>query len=131
MFTVKKIFVFKDYMFFLLMILYFCFCYLAVNKFEVYSVTQKANPACANPENVVEEHSAFSDSEEDIPHIYDTRTLRQYRGGIGIFDCFDSLIGSFDIDVALLPYEDRKSLEQGIVFANENEMKEFLESLDS
>ena len=103
---------------------------MGISQFDIYSVTPSVEktspPAIKTSENMP------PDNEEEFSAlITDTRTLKEYRGVIGIFDCFGCLLGSFDIDVSLLPYADRKSLDEGIVFANENEMRDFLASLDS
>ena len=132
MFTVKKIFAFKDYMIFVILALYFAVCYFAVSNFEIYSVTEKTDMGFSLPESFsVMKNTPETENDESAPLITDTRTLKEYRGVIGIFDCFGCLLGSFDIEVALLPYADRKSLDDGIVFANENEMRDFLATLDS
>ncbi|MBE6623218.1 MAG: hypothetical protein E7621_03420 [Ruminococcaceae bacterium] len=134
MFTVKKLFAFKDYMIFLLIALYFCLCYFSVSNFDIYSVSAVPEQTAVSSNNTVTGKIPDQSNEDDeifAPLITDTRTLKTYRGAIGIFDCFGALLGSFDIDVALLPYADRKALDDGIVFANENEMKDFLATLDS
>lgn len=128
--TLKKLLNAKDQIALILIALYFCLCYFTVSQFDIYSVTPSVEktspPAIKTSENMP------PDNEEEFSAlITDTRTLKEYRGVIGIFDCFGCLLGSFDIDVSLLPYADRKSLDEGIVFANENEMRDFLASLDS
>lgn len=139
---------------------YFLLCYFLVAKFDdrVYTLTppqsealpmqqrgtantgaqkrtetETAMPAFDTPDAGAQESAGGAESTagRDAPYITDTRTVRTYRGGIGIYNCFDELIGSFDIDTALLPAADRESLAQGILFDSEGEMRNFLESLDS
>ena len=131
MFTVKKLFSLKDYVIFLLIGLYFCLCYFSVSKFDIYSVTAAPEKVAASSSNTTDSLIEDEADKMPVPLITDTRTLKTYRGAVGIFDCFGGLLGSFDIDVALLPYADRKAFDEGIVFANENEMRDFLASLDS
>lgn len=80
--------------------------------------------AMHNPENPAE-------SENDIPYITETRTVKEYRGGLGVYDCFGNLLASYETNLSVLTNEDRKSLKAGIVFKNESETYEFIESFDS
>ena len=80
--------------------------------------------AMHNPENP-------SESENDIPYITETRTVKEYRGGLGVYDCFGNLLASYETNLSVLTKEDRKNLREGIVFPSESETYEFIESFDS
>lgn len=92
-----------------------------VGSEETLSVPRKGEP-------VVSEKTALPD---DAPYITDTRTVREYEGVIGVYDCFDEPTRIYDIDVSFLSYSDRALLREGITFDSMGEACDFVESLDS
>ena len=144
----------KDYGIFVFLIIYFIISYYLVSHFSGYSYTitpAESSPPPAAPaqssadgvdstvqtENLDflpqgESESRISDDKSAyIPNITDTRTIKEYRGIIGIYDCFGELLGTHETDLSLLPFTDRSALCEGIMFDSEGEMRDFLESLDS
>ena len=143
---------FKEYGIFIVLAVYFAMCYFLISRFDSsYTITPQENgeertvsqvQASENDTSLMQtglsaqseekESSAASEIDEnDIPYITDTRTVKEYHGGLGIYNCFDELLGSFDIDLSILPSANREALKEGIIFDSDGEMQDFLESLDS
>ena len=125
-----------DYGLFIFLTLFFAVSYFAVRNFDVYtnSPAEYDNSYLHAEEVLLQDNieiSAHENSQADIPLITDTRQIREYRGIIGIYDCYGELVECFDADVSALPLADRKILENGIEFCNESEMRDFLESFAS
>lgn len=105
----------------------------ALHRFSFYSLS----PYEEETETLVPKKalSATASGEEnvapDAPYITDTRTVKESHGILGIYDCFDNLLETFDIDLTRLPIKDRELLREGVVFASEGEARDFLESFDS
>lgn len=93
-----------------------------VGNEEMLSVSREEIPAMESDEQTIS---------DDAPYITDTRTVREYEGVIGVYDCFDRLLTVYDIDVSFLPYSDRAMLREGILFSSTGEACDFIESLDS
>lgn len=103
--------------------------YLAILNSDSFTVSKTAASDSVDDRAMPEVE--LMDTSDEVPYIIDTRTVKEYRGSIGIYDCFGTLVGTYDADLHFLPTEDRKRLEEGITFDSEPEMTEFLESFDS
>ena len=120
----------------LLMICFFASVRAALLRFDFYSLTPVQNgngEDYAVPKNSlsVQASGEKDETEEKIPYITDTRTVKEYRGVLGLYDCFDNLLETFDADLSMLPLNDRDLLREGVVFANEGDATDFIESLNS
>lgn len=93
-----------------------------VGNEEMLSVSREEIPAMESDGQTIP---------DDAPYITDTRTVREYEGVIGVYDCFEQLLAVYDIDVSMLSYSDRALLREGILFSSTGEACDFIESLDS
>lgn len=106
----------------------------ALHRFDFYSLTPVGAEVQTARDEPTESDGAEQEKTADrteIPYITDTRTVREYRGILGVYDCFGNLLETFDADLTVLPPQDRTLLCDGMVFASEGEMRNFLESLNS
>ena len=128
--TVSKFF---DVSLFVFLTVFFVFSYYAVGRWDVYTVSpQESGDAQQSSDAENTFTPAFEDnSSRELPLITETCTVRVYKGGIGVYDCNGELVECFEADISLLPSDDRKNLETGIMFDSERDMREFLESFDS
>lgn len=119
-------YILRDIFCFVFLGAFFAASFLLLSKNKSYTVSEKPE----TPENT----ALFAQSDEiseDVPYITDTRTLSEYRGYLAVFDCFGTLLKTYDIDVSDFPEKDRELLEEGIVFNSEKELLNFVENLES
>lgn len=140
----------REYGVFAFLAVYFVICYYLVSHFSEYSYTitpAESSPSTVTPVqnltsapddspepealNFPAQSSITDKKDEYIPLITDTRTVKEYHGAIGIYDCFGELLEIHETDLSILPFTDRSALTEGIMFDSEGEMRNFLESLDS
>lgn len=116
----------------LLMLLFFFAAKTILRRFDFYSlspaVEENALSAVREAQSV---QTSDTDARADAPYITETRTVRETRGVLGIYDCFGNLLETCDAELSYLPSGDRALLREGVVFSSEGELRDFLESLDS
>ena len=106
-------------------------CVFLIGHFESYTISPPENPDLSDDDASAVSNSVTQTKEENIPFITDTRTVAEYKDGIGIFDSFGNLLEVCPLDVTRLPHADRQLLKDGMIFDSEGELRNFLESLDS
>lgn len=128
----------KDYWLLTGMAVFFALSYFLIHHFQSYTVFPVETEPLQNtfePASVrelsEEQSLSVTGKTDELPLITDTRTVKEYKGILGVYDCFGNLLESFDADVSALPFKDRQLLQEGVIFDSEGEMRNFLETLDS
>ena len=101
-----------------------------IGHFKSYTISPQKAPF-VNAETAKKALPVTALDKQEVPFITDVRTVAEHREGIGIFDCFGTLLEVYEINLDFLPPSDRQALKKGIPFDSEGEMRNFLESLDS
>ena len=101
-----------------------------IGHFKSYTISPQKAPF-VNAETAKNALPVTALDKQEVPFIADVRTVAEHREGIGIFDCFGTLLEVYEINLDFLPPSDRQALKKGIPFDSEGEMRNFLESLDS
>ncbi len=131
----KKIaFIFREYRLFIFLAV-FAVISTVISKSAVPKITtyEKLTEQSAEPSNYVFEKplSSSDGAENNVPYINDVKTLKEYKGKIGVYNNSGILEYSLDIPTDSLPISDKLMLRDGITVNSDAELCEFIENLNS